>query len=211
MGKIYYDEIFRFNQIELKDGEDIFEKILEFRKDDIDPDRFFLEYISSDELAKYDFDNEESLKNLRDDYCRISSPFMRMGGCNLNPDCIERGMRYGGMKLSDPYGRVPGVFDVTNHVITYSPIWPFFYEERDLIKWADDSYFTSMTFDEIILNQIDNGVSFRLHTGYYEKTKDVVKYGMWKFEEITKEQMLGYITNPDLAVSVRKRVNNSQK
>ncbi|MBQ4584202.1 MAG: hypothetical protein IJA94_04895 [Bacilli bacterium] len=70
LAKVYNDEFFRFNQMELKDGEDIFEKILEFRKGDIDPERFFLEYISSEELAKYDFDNEGSLRSLRDDYCK---------------------------------------------------------------------------------------------------------------------------------------------
>jgi len=43
MLKIYRDEIFRFNQFDLREDGDIFQTILDERKDKRDSQRFFLE------------------------------------------------------------------------------------------------------------------------------------------------------------------------
>ena len=83
MSKIFYDNFFRMNEVELNNDGDIFESILESRKNDVDKDRFFLDFLPSEEFLKYDFNNLESLNGFRDMCCSIASPIMPMGGCNL--------------------------------------------------------------------------------------------------------------------------------
>lgn len=121
-----------------------------------------------------------------------------MGGCNLTEGHKELGIRHYGMKLSDPSGEIPGVFDVNNHVITYSPIFPLFYEERDIVKFARHTYITSLTFQEILVNQINNAKEFYIHVGDYATIKERLKYGDYIFEKITREQMLEFVINYSL-------------
>lgn len=197
MPKIFRDKIIKFEQFDINADEDIFSRILEDKEQEIDNDRFFLSYISEKDLAKYDFCNNESLSQFRHACVSINDPLKAMGGCNLREEELKRGIRYAGMKLSDPYGEIPGVFDINNGVLTYSPIFPLFYEDRDNIKFAMDTYFTSMTFQEIILNQINNSREFYIHTGNYYSLKDRLKYGDYVFEKISKNQMVEFATKPD--------------
>lgn len=208
MEQIYRDRIVKLDQIEVCSDEDIFSKILETKKSEIDNDRFFLSYISSEELAKYDFNNKESLMEFRRACISIDDPLKPMGGCNLRKEELEKGIRYAGMKLSDPYGIIPGVFDINKGIITYSPIFPLFYDERDNIKFARDTYFTSMTFQEIIVNQINNAMEYFVHIGDYSTAKDILKYGNYIFEKVSKEEMLEYATNPEKGHKVLSRYLN---
>ena len=132
-------------------------------------------------------------------------PLQRMGGCNLKEEKLDQDIRYTGIKISDPCGKIPGVFDLTNHIITYSPIFPFFYDERDLVKFADDTYFTSMTFEEIIINEIDISNKYYVHTGNYKSSKDILKYGSYIYEQIDKNQMIEYATNPEKGYQLIKK------
>lgn len=202
MGKVFRDTIIDFKQYDLTGGEDIFERILEERKKESDSKRFFLKFIPTEELDKYDFQDKNSLKEFRRACICYENPLKEMGGCNIREQDLEKGLRYAGMKLSDPYGKIPGAFDVRDHVITYSPIFPLCYEERDISKFANDIYFTDMTFEEIIMNQINNGLEFYVHTGQYRKMEDILKYGNYVFEQIDKKQMLEYATNPEQGYKV---------
>lgn len=65
-------------------------------------------------------------------------------GCNLRKENVEKGIRYSGIKLSDPSEEISGVFDRHARVLTQSPIFQQFYQERDLCKYAKDAYFTSV-------------------------------------------------------------------
>lgn len=202
MAQIYIDRIIRLEQIDISSTEDIFSRILEDKKHEIDNDRFFLSYISPEELAKYDFSNNESLNQFRRACISIDEPLKPMGGCNLREEELSKGIRYAGMKLSDPYGLIPGVFDINNGTITYSPIFPLFYDDRDNIKFARDTYFTSMTFQEIIINQINNAMEYYVHVGNYSAARDILKYGSYIFERINKEQMIEFATNPEKGQNV---------
>ena len=205
MAQIYRDRIIRLEQIDISSTEDMFSRILENKKHEIDNDRFFLSYISPEELAKYDFSNNESLNRFRHACISLDDPLKPMGGCNLREEELSKGIRYAGMKLSDPYGLIPGVFDINNRNITYSPIFPLFYDERDNIKFARDTYFTSMTFQEIIINQINNAMEYYVHVGNYSAARDILKYGSYIFERINKEQMLEFATNPEKGQKVLRR------
>ena len=205
MAQIYRDRIIRLEQIDISSTEDMFSRILENKKHEIDNDRFFLSYISPEELAKYDFSNNESLNRFRHACISLDDPLKPMGGCNLREEELSKGIRYAGMKLSDPYGLIPGVFDINNRNITYSPIFPLFYDERDNIKFARDTYFTSMTFQEIIINQINNAMEYYVHVGNYSAARDILKYGSYIFERINKEQMLEFATNPEKGQKVLSR------
>ena len=55
MNKIFYDNFFRMNEIELKQNGDVFESILDSRKNDVDAERFFIKFLPSSEYEKYDF------------------------------------------------------------------------------------------------------------------------------------------------------------
>ena len=205
MNKIYRDEIFQFNQFDLREDGDIFQTILDERKDEIDSQRFFLQYLPQDIANEYDFTNLESLKKFRNDCLRLNSPLQRMGGCNLNEEDLQRGIRYAGIKISDPSGKVFGSFNIGNEKIIYSPIFPHFYEERDNIKFANDKYFTTLTFEEIMIRQIDLATEFYVHTGNYRTLKEIVKYGDYIFEKISKDQMLEFVLDHESGEKVFKK------
>ena len=205
MANVYIDNIIEFNQYDIPVDKDIFESILEKRKKGLDSERFFLEYIPASELAKYNFNDPDSLKAFRKIQLSCMDPSKGMGGCNLREDMLEKDIRYAGTKLSDPYGKISGVFDIRNHIVTYSPIFPFFYEERDLIKFANDTYFTSIPFEEIIMNQINHATKFYVHIGNYRTAKEIVRYGSYILEQISKKQMIEYATNPELGEKIVKK------
>lgn len=205
MGKFFLDKIYSFNEYELNQDEDIFEKILEERKNESDSKRFFLNYVSSDDLLRYDFSRQDSLKDFRKICLTCHNPILEMGGCNLKKENLSRGLIYGGIKLSDPFGRIPGQFDIRDHVITYSPIFPLFYKQRDLCKFANDAYFTTMTFEEIIMNQINNGVEYYVHTRNFRSLQELTQYGAHILEKISKEQMIEFIIDHEKGKEILKR------
>jgi len=194
--EFYIDKFYDFKQYILNSSEDIFEIILKERENGMDSLRFFLNYIPSEELVKYDFNDKESLKEFRKVCISCNNPIIRMGGCDLREDSFKKGIDYSGIKLSDPYRNIIGQFDVRNHVLTYSPILPFFYSQRDLGKWANESYFTPMTFEEILMYQIENAEEYYVHVSDYRNLQDIIKYGRYQFKKISKDQMIEYATNP---------------
>lgn len=195
MANVFFDNIVEFHQYDFDLCDDIFEQILETRKEGFDSKRFFIRYIAPEELEKYDFSNRDSLNQFRDICCSFDNPLQKMGGCNVRADFLEKGFRKSGIILSDPQKRVVGQFDVRNHIVTYSPIFPFFYEERDLIKFANDIYFTTIPFEELVMNQIEHAEDFFIHTGYYQSSKNPVRNGEYILEKISKEEMIGYLTD----------------
>lgn len=205
MNKVYRDKILQFNQFELIEDGDIFQTILAERKGEIDSQRFFLEYLPQDIANGYDFNDLESLKKFRNDCLRWNSPLQLMGGCNLVEEKLKKGIRYAGIKMSDPSGKVFGAFNIHDGKIIYSPIFPHFYEERDNIKFANDKYFTTMTFEEIMQRQIDLAAEFYIHTGNYITLKDIVKYGDYILEKISKDQMLEFVYQPETGEKVLKK------
>ena len=205
MNKIYRDEIIQFNQFDLREDGDIFQTILDERKNERDSQRFFLEFLPQDIADKYDFNNLESLWKFRDDCLKLTSPLQPMGGCNLVKEEVQKGIRYAGKKISDPSGKVLGSFNINEGKIIYSPIFPHFYDERDNIKFANDTYFTTMTFEEIMQRQIDLATEFYIHTGNYMALKDVAKYGDYIFEKISKDQMLEFVYQPETGEKVFRK------
>lgn len=205
MNKIYRDEIIRFNQFDVREDGDIFQTILDKRKGGRDSQRFFLNYLPQEIANDYDFNDSQSLQNFREKCFRISSPILGMGGCNLVEEELQRGIRYAGIKISDPNGNVFGSFNIGEGKIIYSPIWPHFYEERDHIKFANDNYFTTMTFEEIMERQIDLATDFYIHTGNYMALKDIIKHGDYIFEKISKDQMLDFLHQPETGEKVLKK------
>lgn len=212
MIKIYKDEFFKFNQFDLRKDGDIFQTILDERKDKIDSKRFFLRYLPQVVADKYDFDNLESLKTFRND-CLSNNLLKGMGGCNLHEDWIRKskeyseGIRYVGKKISDPSGKVLGTFNIEKGKIIYSPIFPYFYEERDNTKFANDTYFTTMTFEEIMQRQIDLSIEFYIHTGtrIHASIEELSKYGRYIYEKVSKDQMLEFVYQPEIGQKVYRK------
>lgn len=205
MNKIYKDEIFEFKQFNLREDGDIFKTILEERKEEIDSQRFFLEYLPQNISDEYDFNDLDSLWKFRKDCLKWNSPLNLMGGCNLVEEELQRGIRYAGIKISDPSGKVFGQFNINDGKIIYSPIFPHFYEERDNIKFANDKYFTTITFEEIMQKQIDLAVEFYLHTKNSMSLKELIEHGDYIFEKISKDQMLEFLYQPEYGEKVLRK------
>lgn len=191
MNKIFYDNFFKMNEIPLRSDGDVFESILESRKNDIDKDRFYIKFLPVIEFEKYNFNDKQSLREFRDICYSIDTPIMPMGGCNLWERYMSD-MRISGKKISDPYGRIYGSFDIRNGIITYSPLFAHFYNERDVAKFANDQYFTTMTFEDIMKYQIDVSNQFYVHTGYDYTNRDR-KYIL---ESVSPSEMLDFVNNP---------------
>lgn len=205
MSKIYIDKIVTFKQFDVREDGDIFQTILDERQGKRDSQRFFLDYLPEEIANGYDFNDLESLQNFREACFRISSPLQGMGGCNLTEEYLQKGIRYAGIKISDPTGKVYGTFNVNEDKMIYSPIFPHFYEERDHIKFANDKYFTTMTFNEIMERQIELAKEFYIHTGNYMKFEDVMKYGNYIFEKVDKDRMFDFLNQPEIGEQVFKR------
>ena len=205
MFNVFYDRIIDFKQYEIDLNDNVFKQILESRKKGIDSNRFFLRYISPEDLAKYNFNDAESLGNFRDICCTFMRPLKGMAGCNLRPDKLQQGIRYGGIIISDPNKNILGQFDIRDETIIYSPIFPFFYEERDLIKFANDEYFTTIPFEALVMNQIDYAKRFYVHVGNSKTLKEIRKYGEYIMEEVDKTEMIDYLTDPMQGERVLKK------
>lgn len=201
MSKVFYDNFFKMKEIECPDG-DVFTAILNSRKNNFDRERFFIKYLPASEKEKYDFRNEESLDSFRDICFTIDSPILPMGGCNLWQRYMDDDMRNSGIKMSDPYGKVFGSFDVRNGVVTYSPLFQHFYNERDVAKFANDQYFTTMTFEEIMRVQIEMANSFFVHTDNYTSARDLNRFGRYVFEEVSSSEMMDFVNKPELGAMV---------
>lgn len=199
MGNIFRDTIFEIEQINVKPDEELFERILNERKNEIDSERFFLKYILPSDLEKYDFSDKKSINEFREKSFTFTSPIKPMGGCNLD---LKEDFRYNGIKVSDPYGQIEGVFDIRNKIVTYSPIFPHLYEERDIIKFANDSYFTAIDFEEIMRRIINKQERFVLHAGDYKTLSDISKHGQYILEDVTKEDMIRFTKDKEEGAKV---------
>ena len=207
MANVFIDNITEFNQYDIDLNKNVFDTILSLRQNSIDPQRFFLKYISSSELKKYDFSDKNSINEFRDARYSNYELIKGMAGCNYAGN-MGNDIREYGIILSDPSEIIKGQFNITDNIMTYSPIFPFFYEQRDLIKFASDTYFTSLTFEELLLNQINNATDYYVHVGNYRKAHEIANYGVYILEENNKEQMIEYATNPELGTKVLKKYLN---
>ena len=204
MNKIFYDNFFEINEIPLENDGDIFGSILESRKNDIDKDRFYIKFLPIIEFEKYDFNDKQSLRKFRDICYSIDTPIMPMGGCNLWERYMYD-MRISGKKISDPYGRVFGCFDINNGVITYSPIFAHFYNERDVAKFANDSYFTTISFEEIMKYYIEHSHEFYVHIDNSVSINDFNRYGRYILEKVSSSEMIAFVNNPELGEKILKK------
>lgn len=211
MPNVFFDRIIDFKQYDINLEDNIFSQIIETRKKKYDAKRFFLRYISSEELAKYDLNNIDSLNEFRDIRCSCLSPVKGMAGCNLMPEFLEKGIRDSGIAISDPNQQIEGQFDIMDGKMYYSPIFPYFYEERDIIKFASEYYLTTIPFDQLVLNQIKFVKEFYVHVRNPKTFKEIYQYGDYVFEEISKNQMIDYVKDPEQGQKVLKKYMDSLK
>lgn len=134
MPNVFYDQIIDFQQYDINLNDNIFNQILETRKNKMDSERFFLRYISEEELSTYDFNSKDSLKGFRDVCCSFMSPLKGMAGCNLRPEMLERDIRYAGIILSDQDKKVLGQFDVRNGSVISVLYFHFFMKKEILLN-----------------------------------------------------------------------------
>ena len=202
MANVFYDSFVRpIDQYDLDPEENIFDEILKMRvaQGKFDSSRFFLNYVPAEKLAEYDFNDPESLAAFREIYGSCAFRKQGMGGLNADPyhiglDEKDEDLCHSGTKLSDPEERIIGQFDVRDGIMTYSSLWGPFYDGRDVGKFANDSYFTTIPFDQLIAAQINFAEKFYVHTG---NGTGKVREPHFYYDEVSREQMTECATNPD--------------
>ena len=209
MANVIFDRIIDVKQYDINLEDDIFSQILETRKNHYDSKRFYLKYISSEDLSRSDLNNKDSINEFRDIRHTSLSPVKGMAGCNLMPELLEKGIRDAGIVISDPNKQVVGQFDILDGKMYYSPIFPYFDDERDIVKFASDDYFTSITFDQLVLNQLKYVKEFYLHIRDPKTIKEINKYGDYIFEEISKNQMIDFVKDPEQGQKVLNKYYES--
>jgi len=200
--KVYRDKFYKLDEYVFDDNSDIFEEILKQRQNETDKNRFFLNFVPQEIMKRYNLSNPNSVESFRNMCYMIDSPVVLMGGYNMDSNELTPDIRYAGIKLSDPYEKIYGTFDIRNGIITYSPLFAHFSKERDVVKFARDEYFTTATFEEIMLSQIKKAKECRLHIGNYSSLKDIMKYGNYILENITKKQMISFVINQEEGAKV---------
>lgn len=171
MEKIYYYDITKFDEYEIDTDKDIFEQILNIKKDTSNPYIFYLRYINST-IKKY-IENSDiySFADLRDLYTT------KIACCNLTPS-LENDFDESGIKLIDPLELIRGHIDIRNHIMTYSPVkHPSLLQKSDL----KETYYTTIRFEELLKNQIEYATSFYKIIG--KEQDNYIK------EETSKEKM----------------------
>ncbi len=213
MAKIYTKTTGNIKEYDIDLNDDIFKQILELRKNYLyDRERFFLNYISDEDLSKCNFNDEESLEQFSNDTMSKLSPIKGMAGCNQREEMLSKGIRYAGNIISDPNKNVLGQFDIIDNTMIYSPIFPYFYEERDLIKFARDEYFTTIPFDVLALNQIKYVKKCLIYTGKMLSLKELAnsKYGYYAMEKVSKTQMKEFIKDPEQGRLLKRKFIESE-
>ena len=207
MAIFYSDKIRNIEVFEIDPKEeDIFASLLLKRENLFDSERFFIRHIDE----PVDVNDKKAVDDFRDYRTHID-----MAGCNVREEELRRDIRYAGKKISDPQSdpqkRIIGQFDVRNKIMTYSPIWGSFFDEYDQVKFASDAYYTTLTYDELIRNQIAFSDKFYVHTRDCSSLQEYLLKGSYIFEEVSREEMLEFATNPEKGEEVRaaylKRLN----
>ena len=203
MANVFYDSFVRpIDQYDFDPEGNVFEEILKMRESQgkFDRFRFFLEYIPAEKLAEYDFNDPESLAAFRDIYGSCAFRKQVIGGLSQHHEMIEKDLEEedlcnSGTKLSDPEERIIGQFDVRDGIMTYSSLWGPFYDGRDVGKFANDSYITTIPFDQLIAAQIKFAEKFYVHTG---NGSGRIREPRFYYDEVSGEQMTECATNPDV-------------
>lgn len=204
MPRYYKDDIISFSEYDVEKRQSVYENIASERKCEADKDRFFLDYVAKEVLDNYDFHELKSIQKFRDMCLTTEGIMVPMGGANFTDKAIDKGFRYSGFRMSDPEKRIIGVFDRFEDALFYSPLLPFFFEERDFCKFANDRYFTSMTFEEIVKRELEAVHEYYVHTDYYTSAQDIAKKGREVYEEVTHDEMLGFLTKPGDGEAIKR-------
>lgn len=101
----------------------------------------------------------------------------------------------GGLKLSDPTKTINGSFIIEEKRIIYDAAEPFF-EERDAFVYSNGPiYYTEMTMIDILREELKRKRRYLIYMGE-EVDKKRPRYNDL-FEEVSKEELLEYATNPE--------------
>lgn len=98
-----------------------------------------------------------------------------------------------------------GSFDIKDGIITYSPLFARFYNERDVAKFANDIYFTTMSFEEIMKYYIEKSHEFYVHTDNHISISDINNYGRYVLEPISASEMQDFVNNPSSGELILKK------
>ena len=211
MAKLYFHRKIDVQEFDIDPDKDIFQQILNVNSEQsFDKERFFLYTFPISILKEYNLNDPKLVNEFVHKYLITQPPYKRIGGYNATQKRLEEfGIRYAGIRLSDPEEKIIGQFVRIGKNMTYCPTFPFFNHDFDIVKFANNTYFTTLSFEEILSNQIQHASRYIINKGEPNCKEDIRKYGEYITEEISKEQMIDYATNPESGKNVLiKRLNN---
>lgn len=182
---------------------DIFTHILKSRQEQERDNKFLLYYLPKEE--KCDFQDNLVKQEFKKEIESPSSPLLLMGGANLE-NLNKRDIRLNGIKMTDPYGKIIGSFDIRENMMTYCPLLPNFYAEKDLTNFGTDSYFTTLSFQEIMLTMTKYVKKYYVIVGYNYSPRVIINKGKYIKEQVNKDKMLKFIQNEEAGKLIRSRI-----
>ena len=99
----------------------------------------------------------------------------------------------GGLKVSDPNKIIDGSFIIQDDIIIYDAMCPF-YDERDSFVYTNGrEFYTTMSMKDILLEELEIKRQYLIYLGNKLKNRKYVD----KFEEVSREELLKYITDKE--------------
>ena len=100
----------------------------------------------------------------------------------------------GGLKISDHEEKIRGSFIIEDNKIVYDGSVAFFRERDSYIYCYAKKYYTTMTMRELLMQELERKRQLLIYMG----TKSEGYQSIPLFEEVNKEKMLEYASNPKL-------------
>ena len=113
----------------------------------------------------------------------------------------------GGLKVSDPSGEIKGSFIIQDKKIIYDAACPF-YEERDSSVYGLPTHYTTMSMREIILEELKRKRDYLIYMG--TKLDYTLCRCAEQFDNVTKEEFIDYLINPEKGELVRQKRRRCQ-
>ena len=194
----------RLEQYTVPEDNDIFNFILGTMDSFLDKS-FFIHSISPEEVAKYDLSDKESILMFREDVCDYyRTP--KIAGYNFNENVPEelRCLRTYGIALCDPTQRIIGQFDIFDDFMVYGNDFGTIDGQRDNIKFARTSFYTTIGFETIAKQMINRVNKYYISVSYDQRTSKTLDIGAYYLNPIKKDEMIEFMTKPEKGARVRQ-------
>lgn len=167
-------------------------RLVEYKVINIDSNTTVLDFLKENNFSfRLQHVSEEKFEQLKNadkpmyiEYGNFIAGYGRLNGNNFRNS--------GGLKISDPTGKIMGSFIIEDERIIYDAAVPF-YEERDAVVYGGLIYYTTFTMQDILLEELQKDKKYLI---YYGETTENFQY-IPQFEEVSREKIIEYATDAE--------------